>query len=105
MITSDPLAGFFLWLLFSLVLVWALWQGLWDLAEWLEQHSDKRLDLHSFPEEVGSELVPEVFATSRRKIEPRDERSISQAIGKGAARVVTMPSPDPSALQGASRSD
>jgi hypothetical protein len=104
MITGDPVGDFFLWLLFSLVLVWALWQGLWDFAEWLEQHSDNRLDLQSFPDEVWSDLAPGMFATSRRKMEPRDERSVRQAIGEGAGRVVAVPSPDPSALEGASRS-
>jgi hypothetical protein len=66
-ITGNPVGDFILWLLFSLVLLWALWQGFWDYAEWLGLHPGGRADIQFFPDEVGGEIEPGMFAASRGK--------------------------------------
>jgi hypothetical protein len=53
MFPNNPEVGFFAWLFFSLVLVWALWEGVGELRQWAENKSDGRDDIDFFPDEVG----------------------------------------------------
>src|SRR5262249_3750965 len=75
----------FAWLLFSLVLVWALWQGFWEIVQWLKDDSDRRKGILFFPDEVQGDIGPGTFAVSRGELDPRDERSRRQANDEGVA--------------------
>jgi hypothetical protein len=66
MIPNHPIAEFFAWLLFSLVLIWALRQGLPEFALWLQHSSDGREDIQLFPDEVRGEPGPGCWQVRRR---------------------------------------
>jgi hypothetical protein len=55
MFPNNPEGEFFAWLLFSLVLVWALWGGVGEFRHWLENNFDGRDDIHFFPDELRGE--------------------------------------------------
>jgi hypothetical protein len=90
MVGNDPVVDFFAWLLFALVVVWALWRGLWNYAE---HHSDGREDLRLFPDELAGEPGPGMMAVARGERAPRIERSRRQANNEGDGRVVAMQEP------------
>jgi hypothetical protein len=70
MLLGNPLADFLALLLFAIVLVWALWQGLPDIAQGLGWNP--REDVQFFPDEIGDDLGSGTNAESRRKLAPRD---------------------------------
>jgi hypothetical protein len=72
MIPNHPVGEVFAWVLFSLVLVWALWQGLPEFAQWLGSNSDGREDMQFFPDEVRGEPGPRMSVASQGEIDPRD---------------------------------
>jgi hypothetical protein len=47
MITTSPVEDFCVWVLFWLMLTWAAWGGLANLADWLKQECRRRHDLGS----------------------------------------------------------
>jgi hypothetical protein len=62
MIALNPTGDFLTWLLFSLVVAWALWEGLPEFAQWLGRNSDGREDIQFFPDEVRGEPGPRTIA-------------------------------------------
>jgi hypothetical protein len=58
MIPNDVVIEFFAGLLFSLLLIWALWQGLPEFALWIAHSTDDREDIQFFPDEVRGEPGP-----------------------------------------------
>jgi hypothetical protein len=72
MIPNNPEAEIVAWLLFSLVLIWALWQGLWELERWVKNNPFGREDIHDFPDELRGEPGPGTFVASQGEMNPRD---------------------------------
>jgi hypothetical protein len=64
MIPNNPVAEFLAWLLFALLLIWAMWKGFWDFVQGMRYKSDGREDIHFFPDEVGSEPGQGILAGS-----------------------------------------
>jgi hypothetical protein len=75
MIPLNPIGEFLAWLLFWLLLISALWQGLPGFPQRLKHNSTGREDIHFFPDEVGSEPGSGTFAGSGGEMDPPDERS------------------------------
>jgi hypothetical protein len=93
MILNDPVVEFFAWLLFSLVLIWALWRGLPKSPQGLEHTSDGSEDVQFFPDEVSGEPGRGMSVASQCEIGSRDERSHHQANdqGDGQSSCTTTP--------------
>jgi hypothetical protein len=66
MVTNDPEVHTFAWLLFSVVLVWALWRVLVDLGQRHEHNSGGSEAIQFFPDEVRGEAGPGVFPVCKR---------------------------------------
>jgi hypothetical protein len=75
MLTNNPAIDVPAWLLFSLVLIWALWQGVPEFLHWLAYSADGREDLGFFPDETRGEPGPGLVARSRGAVDPSDARS------------------------------
>jgi hypothetical protein len=90
MLTNDPAVDFFAWLLFSLVLIWALWQGVPEFTDWLAHDADAREDIRFFPDEACGEPGPGIFAESGGEIGPRDEHG-----RHGEAMAIGAPTGEP----------
>jgi hypothetical protein len=75
MIPNHPVAELVAWLLFALVLCWALWQSFPEFVQWLGHSSDGGKDLDFFPDELRGEPGRGMLAGSGGAIDMRDERS------------------------------
>ena len=75
MLMHDPVGEVLAWLLFSLVLIWALWQGVPEFSHWLVHSADGQEDIYFFPDEVRGEPGPGTSAGSEGEVNSRDERS------------------------------
>ena len=64
MLMHDPVGEVLAWLLFSLVLIWALWQGVPEFSHWLVHSADGQEDIYFFPDEVRGEPGPGTSAGS-----------------------------------------
>jgi hypothetical protein len=93
MIPHNPVAEFLAWLLFALLLIWALWQGLPDFAQRLKHNSAGSEDIHFFPDEVGSKPGSGTLAGSGGDMDPRDARSRHH--GDFSAVSQALPAPQP----------
>jgi hypothetical protein len=85
MVTMSPSGAFVTWLLFSLVLIWALWDGLPEFARWLEHNFDGQDDLQFFPDELPGEPGPGVSVAPQGGTDPRDGRGRRPPTGGGLA--------------------
>ena len=74
MLMNDPVGEVLAWLLFSLVLIWALRQGVPEFSHWLAHNADGHEDIYFFPDEVRGEPGPGSVAWSEGAVNPRDER-------------------------------
>jgi hypothetical protein len=70
MFPNNPEGEFFAWLLFSLVLVWALWEGAGEFRQGMENNSDGRDDIHYYPDEVGGEPGPGTSVAAQDEFHP-----------------------------------
>jgi hypothetical protein len=70
MLTNSPAVLICAWLLFWLVLAWALWQGAPELARWLARDSDPREDIHFFQDELRGEPGPGMSAAAQGENDP-----------------------------------
>ena len=74
MLMNDPVGEVLAWLHFSLVLIWALRQGVPEFSHWLAHNADGHEDIYFFPDEVRGEPGPGSVAWSEGAVNPRDER-------------------------------
>jgi hypothetical protein len=66
MLTNHPDVELFAWMLFSLVFVWALWEGVPEFVHWLAHSADGREDINFFPDETRAEPGPGIAARVKK---------------------------------------
>jgi hypothetical protein len=76
------------WLIFSLVRVWAPWNGLSEFVQSLQQQSEGREELRCFPDEPAGEPGPGMFGVYRGGIDRGGDSSRDQANDEGDGGVV-----------------
>jgi len=89
----SPETDLLIWLLFSFVLVWALWQGLPELVAWLARTCDGCEDIQHFPDELRGEPGPGTFAASPGETDLRDRHGRRQASDAGDGRAAAAQGP------------
>jgi hypothetical protein len=82
MFPSDPAVDVLAWLLFSLVLIWAIWQGVPEFTNWLAHDAEPHDDIHFFPDEVRGEPGPRILAASGAEVDPERSESGTAISGR-----------------------
>jgi hypothetical protein len=70
MFINSPAGAVLCWLLFSLVLIWALWDGFPEFAHWLKHNYGGSDDIQFFPDEVRGEPGPGTPVAPRGEVGP-----------------------------------